>query len=92
MTPEDFLKKSHDLYSGCMQGPEEKEPARKAPATRIKPSTALLIEGFKRPFTDRAAAALISEHGETAAHSRNMPGQAHLVHSNSMSEVEAECQ
>ena len=55
-----------------MQGPEEKETAvRKAPATRIKPSAALLIEGFKRPFTDKAAAALLSEHGE--------PGSIHSL-------------
>ena len=52
-----------------MQGPEEKDTAvRKAPATRTKPSVALLIEGFKRPFTDKAAAALFSEHGEAGIH------------------------
>ena len=56
----------------CMQGPEEKETAvRKAPATRTTPSAALLIEGFKRPFTDKAAAALLSEHGE--------PGSTHSL-------------
>ena len=53
---------------GCTQAPEDKEASvRKAPATHAKASAALLIEGFKRPFTDKAAAALLSQHGDLGA-------------------------